>query len=196
MPRFSLLLLTLALLTPTSTHAARIYSLIDYPDLQNGHSLRGTITTTDEAPDDGLLKVEEILDWEWEISGPNNLSATFNSLPPFESETAIQSVNISAAVIELPRVDNSMLSLSQRAIAGRGLTIYNLVWFTRFDDSTNMILQESAGGLSGGDFFSLFWRTPFENLDNSSLVIAKVVPEPSSATLTAFVALSGLFSRR
>ena len=61
--KYSLLLA--AVTTPAS--AARIYNIVDYPDLQNGHTVTGTITTSDGAPDDGLLDIAEILDWEWEV---------------------------------------------------------------------------------------------------------------------------------
>ncbi|MCA9239635.1 MAG: hypothetical protein KDA37_05525, partial [Planctomycetales bacterium] len=71
MRHFSWLLIVPLLLAAASAHAERIYRLVDYPDLQNGHTLSGTITTTDDAPDDGLLHAGEIVAWEWSSTGPS-----------------------------------------------------------------------------------------------------------------------------
>jgi hypothetical protein len=47
-----------------------IYSFVDYQASQNGHSISGTLTTPDTAPDDGYLTWDELSDWELTITGP------------------------------------------------------------------------------------------------------------------------------
>ena len=41
-----------------------VYSLNNYPSVQDGGSLSGSIIVSDNAPDDGVLTETEILAWE------------------------------------------------------------------------------------------------------------------------------------
>src|SRR5262245_31502657 len=59
-------------------HAARVYQVVNYPLEQFGHTINGTITTTDDAPLDSILQATEILDWQWSITGPHAFSAMRN----------------------------------------------------------------------------------------------------------------------
>ena len=179
MPRFSLLLLTLALLTPNSVHAARIYNIVDYPDLQNGHSLNGTITTTDDAPKDGLLVAEEILDWEWEISGANNLSVVRNS----DSSTRVSSIHISNEQIILPLESDAHLRFFP---LNPGVQVWHLTW------SANTVASGLPStyrtGFAFRDSFVPYWESNLPSGSNTNWAIATIVPEASSL-ISAFLAL-------
>lgn len=172
-----------------SAHAARIYSLVDYPDLQNGHTLSGTITTTDDAPDDGLLVTEEILDWEWDIDGPNVLSA---SLAPGSTDTFAHGISISTRTIELPFATPADLRLWQRNTGSRGGSVDALRWSVVFDNAIGVYSSNNVAGFLGGDVPTTFWLTTLSSPSNSGWVIATVIPEPGTQSLVSILVMTML----
>ena len=173
MPRFSLLLLSLALLAPISAHAARIYNIVDYPDLQNGHSLSGTITTTDDAPDDGMLQEEEVLDWHWEISGPNNITADWVE----ENSVFTNNILITEDQIQLVLDSNSGMVL----ITPQDFPTVSLQWVTiKTSVDENLFFSEVAAGFIGRDGLIPYWTSQVETNGETNWVIATVVPEPAA----------------
>jgi hypothetical protein len=173
------------LLSPGSSKAARIYSLVNYPDLQNGHTLSGTITTTDDAPDDGLLDLAEILDWEWSVTGPNDFAAQFAPPAPHTSTTIVRNIAISPKSIEMASIPDANLRLaSTSGPTGRGMNAYRLNWFTSLEDASNeQLLRTVASGVEQGDFARRFWSDNFTSPVENSIVIARLVPEPSTLLL-------------
>jgi hypothetical protein len=65
---------------PQCVEAGIIYTLVDYPGVQNGHTLSGTIMTDGTI---GSLNTANITAWDFTITGPNpmaNSSATSDAL--------------------------------------------------------------------------------------------------------------------
>lgn len=79
--------------------AARIYQIVDYPEFQQGYSLRGTITTTDNAHQDGTLDGEEILNWHWAVDGPQAFAFSSGA----GSSLDFQGIGITDDAILLPQ---------------------------------------------------------------------------------------------
>ena len=71
-PALPIAAFTFCVLLSTPCQAFRIYRFVNYPLIQEGHTLDGTITVTDDAPVDSFLDTDEILDREWTVAGPNN----------------------------------------------------------------------------------------------------------------------------
>ena len=182
--RFALCGLFLAALSGPAS-AARIYQLVNYPDLQNGHTLTGTITTTDDAPDDGLLVAAEILGWEWSVSGANSLAGSYTPPPGPQSVNAdVHMITISTETIELPLLTNASLQLRQPPIApGRGSPAPAMLWGHTFDVTSGTVQPKNIAGFGAGDVFEAFWSTNLANADVSSWIIATAIPEPSSLIL-------------
>ncbi len=179
-------------LTP-GADAALIYDLVNYPAEQNGHSLSGTITTTDAAPDDGQLMVTEILSWEIEIVGPSGFSGAMSDV---NSNTIATGVTITPTQIILP---------------------YPTVGET---NDLQLYIENNAAHLGyvrvhepfGAGFFSLYranrpagpdaWYVQEPLMNNSPpnhgtapWIVATRVPEPSSFILVCSL-MSAIFFRR
>ena len=194
MNRKLLLLLVLGLIAPSTAYATRIYSLVDYPDLQNGHSLRGTITTTDEAHDDGMLVTEEIVNWEWEVSDEFNTIVGIGQLEPAIPNSStlmeVSGIQIDSHGIYLPQDLESFLSLEiEINNNSRGFNIRRLSWL---NGNPNTPVRYIFNGITGGDIGFLAWGSDLPTNPDRWL-IATSVPEPSSATLAAIVVIVGLF---
>ena len=167
------------LLSAGSSKAARIYSLVNYPDLQNGHTLSGTITTTDDALDDGLLVTEEILEWKWSITGPNNVSAE-QSLPASEdSMTLAQGVKITRSTIEVTPSPDVKLSMEET----KGTDTLRLSWFTSEEEEEQFPVRTLGIGTFGRDELQTYWIETFADEGDNGVVIARLIPEPSAVIL-------------
>jgi hypothetical protein len=195
MSRFCLLCcLTLFTLLPAeAARAARIYRLVDYPALQNGHALTGTITTTDDAPIDSVLQANEILDWRWSITGASKLSAT-HALPssPDLPTTRAEGITITSASIEIP-FDSSAVLFLRQIDSGFGPLIRSVVWFTELNNMTGEYATQNAASYFAGDILIRYWLNPLAQSPNSSRwIVATIVPEPLSGWLMieAFICLS------
>ena len=79
-----------------------LYRFEDYPGIQDGHTLSGTIRTYESAPDDGLLQTDEITDWYIDVSGSDGfaLDSNSNHLLAIEGLVHITPTEISIAHIE------------------------------------------------------------------------------------------------
>jgi len=192
-----LLLLAPIFCLATSADAARIYQLVNYPDLQNGHTLSGTITTTDDAPDDSLLEEHEVLAWQWDITGPNNHSASHEPPPPFETVVSIIGISISTSAIELPRIRDSQLLLSRQQRDGGIVVVRSQAWFTRYDDVSDTVSLRTAASLFDYDLVGSIWSSEYPDPElNGSMVIATLVPEPSCVALLTICSLMWFDVRR
>ena len=174
-----------------AAHAARIYELVNYPDLQSGHTLSGTITTTDDAPDDGLLETEEIRDWEWMISGQTNIWAVYEptngtAYPPTISED----IAISPSSIELPSTAEATLSLMVvDDLGGGSVHTVGVGWATYFLNSSDIFVSVNSTSLFFDDVVQDYWYSTLDPPQESNWVIAEFIPEPSVIAISVAAAL-------
>jgi hypothetical protein len=190
---------SLVLLTITTARADHVYKLIDYPANQNGHTLNGTITTTDDAPNDSLLNVAEILSWQWSISGPNSFAA--NSTEFLDNASVALGVQITTEAISLPAPTLSdpgpfRLVLSRRtSLGGRGELSHGLMWHSVNTPSTGTTNISSAGRMQG-DAIQSYWSGSATFPGRLGWVVAVAVPEPTTGVLFTACAIMGALWRR
>jgi hypothetical protein len=185
-----------------SCSAQRVYQFVDYPVYQHGHTLTGTITTTDDAPLDSILDEAEILDWHINITGQYPLTASRYQYPL--DFTEVRGIRISDSVIELPLAvaGDSLpgrLLISESTVGdSRGAYDYRLSWFTRFDAVRGTLLTYGAFTLNS-DVVRDRWFGDISARGGSNWLIATAVPEPCAAALlvlgTCFVASLRLHRR-
>ena len=172
--------------TPIS-HAARIYNIVDYPSLQEGHTLSGTITTTDDAPDDGLLATEEILDWEWEVS--NGLEVTPGQMHPTVPHSrsfteVVGGIEIDSQGIYLPHELRNIFKLQINTNTNsRGYNDRRLLWG---NGNAGTPSRYVFNGITEGDIGFQAWGSDLP-ANPDRWPIATRVPEPSGLTLSCCV---------
>jgi PEP-CTERM motif len=173
--------------------AARIYNLVNYSADQDGHSLSGTITTTDDAPLDSLLETAEILDWQWRVAGANAFSASRDDF--LTDGTAATGIRISETAIELslatpesPEIAELQLARSI-SVAPRGAFGHVLHWHTQYDGTQDLLNIYSARSLHG-DAIQGYWSGEPASIGPNTWIIATAVPEPSTLALAAFSILT------
>jgi hypothetical protein len=190
-------LLAFAIALPCS--AARVYQLVNYPPDQDGYSLAGTITTTDQAPLDSILDVAEILDWQWSAAGPIPVVASRND--HVLDETVASGLRITNSTIELPLATPAhpqlaQLRLAKSASVPRGSVGHRLIWSTRYDAVAGTTTSFSAS-TAHGDVLRGYWFGPSTGAGPTSWLIATAVPEPSGlGTVALSVAAVALVTRR
>jgi hypothetical protein len=190
---------SLALLITTAANADRVYKLVDYPANQMGHTLNGTITTTDDAPNDSLLDVAEILSWQWSISGPNSFAA--NSSEFLTNNSMATAVRITTESIALPVANLSnpgpyRLSLSRlTSLGSRGQLSHELSWLSANTPSAGTT-NHSYGGRMSGDAIQSYWSGPATFPSSSGWIVAVAVPEPVTGVMLSAVAIVGAVWRR
>lgn len=176
--------------------ADRVYALVDYPAYQNGHALRGSITTTDDAPLDSLLTTNEILAWNWQLSGANTFAATSTDFT-IDDKTSVQ-VRITDSAIELPQNLNltgpAILRLGRATPLSRGILAHHIRWQSR--PLLPPATPENTFGAAKveGDAVLSYWNTNFEPV-SLYWTVAVAVPEPTSFGL-AFVGACGVILTR
>jgi hypothetical protein len=194
-----LIVICLFLATCLPSRADRVYQLVDYPANQNGHTLNGTITTTDDAPNDSLLDVAEILSWQWGISGPNSFAA--NSTEFLTNSSVALGVQITTEAISLPAPTLSdpgpfRLVLSRRtSLGGRGELSHGLMWQSVNTPSAGTTNISSAGRMQG-DAIQSFWSGSATFPGRSGWVAAVAIPEPTTLLLLTACAIPGALWRR
>lgn len=189
----AILFLALIALAPAA-RAERVYRLVNYPTLQQAdpgvfHNLSGAITTSDNAPDDGLLEKEEVLGWDWQ--------STYWDYRPLQGDSTgnikpgVRDILISPTEIRLPLDRSAFLSLPWR--------YYTMQW----DTFPSTINQQPAYNPTaflaevGFDSYGFFWRADLDAGGEDSWLIATFVPEPASAALTGLsLAILGAAPRR
>lgn len=166
--------------------AARIYKLVDYPALQNGYTLNGTITVADTATDDSVLAVSEVLSWNWRVSGAGQLHASGNSPPQINSIVVTEN----AILFPLEAVANdAILRLRDPTLTGR-TPQPTLLWYHGFDDEIGELVPTFTAG-SATDVFVEAWSSRLVNNGAPYLVVARYVPEPATSMLTIGALLLG-----
>ena len=184
MNRKLLFLLVLGLIAPSTAHSAQIYSLVDYPDLQNGYTVSGTITTAAGAPDDGLLAEEEILDWQWEVS--NGMEMFVGQMHPIEPDSSsltevLGGIEIDSQGIYLPHVLGNTFKLEIGTnLNSRGANQWRLLWG---NGTAFPLSQYVFNGVRGGDIGFQAWSSDLPATPNRWQIAARV-PEPSGLALS------------
>lgn len=185
MQRSTLLLIFPLLLAAADAHAERVYRLVDYPDLQNGHSLSGTITTTDDAPEDGLLISEEITNWSWTVTGAH--IATQSS--EVETLKVLQGIGITDDAILLPQWKEARLELRSSLEIGFGESFF-LRWVSRPDTSNSSFTYSTSLTGFDGDLPRSFWVADLHSMPSRMHAIATAVPGPGSCALSLAILTS------
>jgi len=178
-------------------HAERVYRMVDNPAIQNGYLLDGTITTTDDAPFDSPLSEEEILGWDWSLSGNGSYSAS--SLQYTDDGRIALGVRITPTTIELPLATAENPGLAelqlQRSVPNRGLVGHSIRWNTQYDVALGA-RNISAAYQLGGDVVIGFWSGEVVVDHASTWVLARAVPEPASVVCVALAVISLLATCR
>ena len=178
------LVLAVTLIASGSSRADLIYTFSNHLSDQSGHTLFGTIRTTDTAPNDGSLLANEILGWSFTMTGPNATSASSTDQ---SSYTIVNGdVSISATEITLA-APNVMSSDIYSLIIGSGTG--RVVWYREDDFGATNDLYEATGA----------WSTPFPSMSNTDpwqIATLQVVPEPSSFSIIGIAGLAWIGIRR
>jgi hypothetical protein len=175
------------------SHASRIYTFVNYPDEQSGHTLSGQIVTSDTAPDDGVLVASEILSWEYMIEGPSplvatsadyDLDATFIKGTVFISATEISLAAPAANVA----IENS---LELRRITNVGTTRPNHSLFWGRLSQPVPAERYQARSFSDASTFSGAWAdfAPASLGPGDWVLATRAIPEPGTWMLLSLAAL-------
>ncbi|MGL4512518.1 MAG: hypothetical protein ACRCT8_05455 [Lacipirellulaceae bacterium] len=186
------MLLSVGCLAAGECSAALLYQLIDYPALQNGYSLSGTIEVSDDAATDGTLTAEEILDWRWRAEGPLVYTGQFRPTPILGTPTRAVNVQIDGLGIYLLSTGTPRLQLQEYLRGGRASDSVDAVWIA-VDGSFRYGLL----GVREGDIGYSVW---LQTIDPSSfpqgrLQIAAIVPEPTTVALVSAVVVLSTIQR-
>jgi hypothetical protein len=175
--------LGLALVThiASASRGATIYNVVNYPALQNGYTLSGTIVTDDRQ---GPLAANDIAMWSITVTGG---PAAFS----------VSSFNSNGVGIE-----NFLIATPTQLTLAVGNPINNLdLGFTVFPQSARILWQNAVSQFGGGQFTAgpdsttTAWNAtqlPPNALGGAPWVIAQVIPGsfPEPGTLT--LALTGI----
>lgn len=172
-------------------YAAQLYQFVDYPELQNGYSLSGTIQVSNDAISDGTLEANEILHWEWSALGPNTLTSRLGDpLPTFYTPTRASGISIDSTGIYLLQEPGNMLQFYEQSIPGESpLSDRLLDWRATTDGDLHYSMDATVGGDIGIIAWSSLQQFP---AGTQRWRIARFVPEPS-AVLMSQVTLLFLF---
>lgn len=167
------ILLTIAL--PASADLE--YQFVDYPDLQNGHTLSGLLTLSDSAADNGFLTNEEILDWNFAVTGPR----TYGSSKVADSFVISGEVLIDTESIKIVFPEEDDTNAFDLTDNSGGPTLrYQLV--NDIDGVGIIDLYGSTENGSNDEAWQFFGGTLGGSV-TEGWVIATAVPEPSSHLL-------------
>jgi hypothetical protein len=189
-----------ALAIASPAHADRVYRIVEYPHLQSGHTLAGTITTTNAAPADGVLTLAEILSWEWKVVGPWTSASGFTatSTDPVMDQSVVQNVSISPRAIYLEHTVfgqpyQGELRLSREWPISWGSLGHWLLWRKRSTSDSSWIDAFDARKFEG-DVDRVFWLGN-PNISTSARFTIATVPEPTSIVLLGLLLAVGIYSR-
>jgi hypothetical protein len=162
--------LVLAFCSSASTRGASItYNIQNYPSLQNGLTLSGTITTDGTI---GVINTPNIRAWSFTISGPDG--TTENSTKPGATVTAYNVTATSSQLLMavLPNGGSSELLF-------RDSTNLSEMTYTRTLPSFGSDVYNATGNVF------VLWSDspPSSQLGGDPWIVAQTVPEPGSLTL-------------
>jgi len=160
---------------PSAVLADRTYNIQNYPDLQNGWTLSGTITTDGTI---GTIQSTNILSWTWTVtSGVNSL--TFSSTDP-GAMVYTGGITATGAGLFVTNQNQQYIDLADYNPGGQ-------VWLTA--STTNISLAAPLDNNPGS------YTTRTEEPGSSAWLFASpspvAVPEPSSLNIVGFGAVCG-----
>jgi hypothetical protein len=164
-----LLILAGMALIPTEVGAGPItYSIVNYPTLQNGFSVSGTITT--DGSTGTMLPGTDITDWQIFVKEPNGAEVI--------ALTSINSTNQSTTF------DATPTTISVGSSETNGITFGILPGdFTSISWQNNQTLEPTYSAQLSGTL----WSASLPTVD--SPIATAAVPEPSSAVLASIGAV-------
>jgi len=174
-------LVTLGIGADRRAEAANVvYNLVSYPALQNGYTLTGTITTNGHI---GILAYSDILDASFAVSNGVNSYQTIHSSEVY----GITSLLATATELLLPASTDTH-SFPHLKIGGAGFETPQLqLDYLKFGDGSIALYADCD--VDHPTTLTTVWNTTsgaaLLQLDGSPLLIATVVPEPSTLILTA-----------
>lgn len=156
-------LLTVFNLAPRDVHADIIYTMDNYASLQNGYTVSGSITT--DGTIGQLVTTSDLTSWDIIISQGSTVLSTLSST---NSVTIPTNITVTSTTLSLAGGDN--------------LGIY---------DASGSINWLGDGGAyaayaNGVELWFTVWNA------NAPIATASAVPEPSTAILAVFAAVSGI----
>ena len=175
-PLLTLLVVGWALAVPRQANADVIYNVIDYPTLQNGYTVTGTITTDGTI---GAIGPNDITNWDVTISLNGVTDITFNRNSPNAGITFAEGVTATATSITVPQ--SSFLGF--RSIVNGAFC--DIDW-PGPDRSFSTYNAEDTNGT--------LWSSSFP-APYTVATTAAAVPEPSTAALAALGAFTLLAYR-
>ncbi len=176
--------------------AVLIYDFASYPADQDGHSLAGTIVTTDSAPNDGFLMDAEILSWAFEVSGPRGFSSS-SSDPSSDAQVfgnvAITTTEITMAYPQTLGDTNDLQfygnNFGSRLAYFRVNDPFLVGVFSTYTANRNRLNANDAAWTVNNPLMN---NSPQTSID-APWVIATRVPEPTGFTLMCTLAGPALF---
>jgi hypothetical protein len=172
----SLLILAGMALTPTEISAASItYSIVNYPTLQNGYTVTGTITTNGATGT--ALPGTDITSWNITISLGSTAVAT---LTPSDSTNFTFGFDATSTTITAATFPSDDIIFRNEAI------ITGIEW--------NIITSPSTTQYNGVVNETFIWNTPLPTPDSPIATVIATVPEPSSALLASIGAVAAFLA--
>jgi hypothetical protein len=171
----SFLILAGMALIPTEISAASItYGIVNYPTLQNGYTVTGTITTNGATGT--ALPGTDITSWDITISLGSTTVATL---------TPSDSTNFTIGFDATPTTITAATFPFDDIIFRNEATITGIEW--------NIITSPSTTQYNGVVNETFIWNTPLPTPDSPIATVA-TVPEPSSAVLASIGAVAAFLA--
>jgi hypothetical protein len=178
--------LLLLLAVPCAVSAGNItYTIIDYPKMQNGWTLSGSITTNGTI---GPLGVNDILSWSFMIKNGTS-SYAYNSGTENVADSIGFGGQVMASATQITLPPAAGMNTNRLVFFGAGDKA-DLIWVQKGPTANNNVSYYEADYVVGANEQNQAWYTPTATLDgtNTTWVIASV-PEPSSVYLAALGAV-------
>jgi len=179
-----ILILLLNIVTPAN--ADLVYEFVNHVGDQNGQTITGTITTVDTAVNDGYLRSNEVVSWQWSVSGPNASSVTntsANATISIQGDVLINSNQISLPEPNIMSEETYSIELGNNS-GGR------VSWYR--EDQFGIPYEFYQGANA--------WSTTSPTMSNTNpwqVATITAVPEPNSLWLAASLILGAFtVSRR
>jgi hypothetical protein len=162
----TMLILTGFTLAPRDVHADIIYMMDNYASLQNGYTISGSITT--DGTIGQLVTTSDLTSWDIIISQGATVISTFTST---NSVTIPTNITVTSATLSVAGGDDNLAFANFTSDSG-------IIWL-----GSGGVYEASANGVE-------IWRIDWNA--NAPIATASAVPEPSTAILAVFAAVSGV----
>jgi hypothetical protein len=162
-----------ALFGAPAADAALVYALVDYPDLQNGYRLSGSITVSDSAAIDGLLDEHEVQDWVVRLEGRTQVTATKQP----GTRVQISNIGISQAGITLPIDQRAYFYIWTTTYETPNLLLTNIAWETVAHSNSTYNSSFYTAGHRLRDSITPYWYSDIKGTLGPNVEIARTIPE-------------------